>query len=166
MVSLLQSLVGFIKTQRTEFEHFHKRGIILCGHDQYNSVFKRVRVPNRRYVDVDDEDEDPNMTQRDRFRQDVFQVINYQLISDLKYRLEAYKEISYNFGFLCKLLSLSSQMIKEAARIPSHTKPSQTFPNIEIALRIYLSLMVSNCSCERSFSKLKRIKNELRNRIG
>ena len=40
------------------------------------------------------------------------------------------------------------------------------FPNIEIALRIYLSLMVSNCSGERSFSKLKRIKNELRNRIG
>ena len=26
--------------------------------------------------------------------------------------------------------------------------------------------MVSNCSGERSFSKLKRIKNELRNRIG
>ena len=37
-----------------------------------------------------------------------------------------------------------------------------TFPNVEIALRIYLSLMVSNCSGERSFSKLKRIKNELR----
>ena len=42
----------------------------------------------------------------------------------------------------------------------------QTFPNIEIALRIYLFLMVSYCSGERSFSKLKRIKNEFRNRIG
>ena len=40
------------------------------------------------------------------------------------------------------------------------------FPNIEIALRIDLSLMVSNCSGERAFSKLKRIKNDLRNRIG
>lgn len=37
-----------------------------------------------------------------------------------------------------------------------------TFPNVEIALRIFLSLMVSNCSGERSFSHLKRIKNELR----
>ena len=37
------------------------------------------------------------------------------------------------------------------------------FPNVEIALRIYLSLMVTNCSGERPFSKLKRIKNELRN---
>ena len=37
-----------------------------------------------------------------------------------------------------------------------------TFPHTEIALRIYLSLMVSNCSGERSFSKLKLIKNHMR----
>jgi hypothetical protein len=36
-----------------------------------------------------------------------------------------------------------------------------SFPNVEVALRIYLSLMVTNCSGERSFSVLKRIKNEL-----
>ena len=35
------------------------------------------------------------------------------------------------------------------------------FPNLGIALRIYLPIMVTNCSAERSFSKLKRIKNEL-----
>ncbi|VVC30442.1 Ribonuclease H-like domain,HAT, C-terminal dimerisation domain [Cinara cedri] len=37
-----------------------------------------------------------------------------------------------------------------------------TFPNIEVVLRIYLVLMVSNCSGERSFSKMKLIKNRLR----
>ena len=37
-----------------------------------------------------------------------------------------------------------------------------TFPNVEITLRIYLCLMVSNCSGERTFSRLKLIKNELR----
>ena len=36
------------------------------------------------------------------------------------------------------------------------------FPNVETALRIYLSLMITNCSGERSFSRLKHIKNELR----
>ena len=36
------------------------------------------------------------------------------------------------------------------------------FPNTVIALWIYLSLMISNCSGERSFSKLKLIKNQLR----
>ena len=34
------------------------------------------------------------------------------------------------------------------------------YPNVNIVLRIYLSLMVTNCSGERSFSKLKRVKNE------
>jgi hypothetical protein len=38
----------------------------------------------------------------------------------------------------------------------------ESFPNVEIALRMYLVLMVSNCSAERSFSKMKLIKNRLR----
>ncbi|XP_046735013.1 uncharacterized protein LOC124404722 [Diprion similis] len=38
----------------------------------------------------------------------------------------------------------------------------ETFPNVAITLRIFLALMVTNCSGERSFSKLSRIKNELR----
>ena len=40
------------------------------------------------------------------------------------------------------------------------------FPNIFIALRIYLTLPVSNCTGERSFSHLKRIKNALRSTMG
>ena len=36
------------------------------------------------------------------------------------------------------------------------------FPNVEAIMRLFLSLMVTNCSGERSFSRLKRIKNELR----
>ena len=40
------------------------------------------------------------------------------------------------------------------------------FPNVSIALRMYLCLMVSNCSGERSFSQLKLIKNDLRSTMG
>lgn len=40
------------------------------------------------------------------------------------------------------------------------------FPNVEILLRIYMTLMITNCSGERSFSTLKRIKSELRNTMG
>lgn len=36
------------------------------------------------------------------------------------------------------------------------------FPNLEVCLRMFLSMMVTNCSGERSFSKLARIKSELR----
>ena len=37
-----------------------------------------------------------------------------------------------------------------------------TFVNAETALRIYLTIMVSNASSERSFSKMKYVKNRLR----
>lgn len=36
------------------------------------------------------------------------------------------------------------------------------FPNVAVALRIYLVMMVTNCSGERTFSRLKIIKNRLR----
>ncbi|KAH1180611.1 hypothetical protein KIL84_001545 [Mauremys mutica] len=36
------------------------------------------------------------------------------------------------------------------------------FPNAEIALRIFLTLVITNCSAECSFSQLKRIKNPQR----
>ena len=38
-----------------------------------------------------------------------------------------------------------------------------TFPNISIAFRIFLTMMVTNCTSERSFSKFKQIKIDLRN---
>ena len=45
-------------------------------------------------------------------------------------------------------------------------KLETVFPNIEVALRIYLSLMISNCSGERSFSILCYIKNSYRSTMG
>ena len=60
------------------------------------------------------------------------------------------------------------------AKLRSYVTPSQqaillhdegladTFPNVNVAFRIYLSMMVTNCSGERSFSKLALIKIHLR----
>ncbi|GFT36538.1 hypothetical protein TNCV_1344901 [Trichonephila clavipes] len=42
------------------------------------------------------------------------------------------------------------------------SKLEDGFPNIVIMLRIFLTFAISNASCERSFSKLKLIKNYLR----
>ena len=36
------------------------------------------------------------------------------------------------------------------------------YPNIEISLRIFVSTPATNCTAERSFSVLKRMKNYLR----
>lgn len=43
---------------------------------------------------------------------------------------------------------------------------SSVFPNVEIAIHIFLTLMITNCSTERSFSQLKRIKNIHRATMG
>ena len=70
------------------------------------------------------------------------------------------------------------QQFKSIMKKNSVTSPSEmlqfiiknniisTFPNVEIILRIYLTLPLSNASGERSFSVLKRVKNYLRNSLG
>ena len=39
------------------------------------------------------------------------------------------------------------------------------YPNVEIACRIFITMAVTNCSAERSFSGLKRVKNYLRSKM-
>src|SRR6218665_806201 len=77
---------------------------------------------------------------------------------------------------LCSLLTLllHSKMNKlkmslesiSCNRLIHKGRVQGSFPNVEIALRmytaIYLVLMISNCSAERSFLKMKLIKNRLR----
>jgi len=46
-------------------------------------------------------------------------------------------------------------------QIMKNEKIQAVFPNVETILRLFLCLMVTNCSGERSFSKLKRIKSAL-----
>lgn len=41
-------------------------------------------------------------------------------------------------------------------------KLEPTFPNVDVVLRMFLSTAAANCSGERSFSTLKRIKNAQR----
>lgn len=54
--------------------------------------------------------------------------------------------------------------VKELRMLHLLTKQkfAPSYPNVHVLLRIYLCMMVSNCTGERSFSKMKRIKNELR----
>ena len=46
-----------------------------------------------------------------------------------------------------------------------HTEHLQsTFPNVEIAIHMYITIMLSNCSGERSFSKMALIKKQMAQR--
>ncbi|XP_017467866.1 PREDICTED: uncharacterized protein LOC108360188 [Rhagoletis zephyria] len=51
-------------------------------------------------------------------------------------------------------------------RIIKENNLQSTFVNSEIILRLYLSMMVTNCTSERSFSKMKLIKSRLRTCMG
>lgn len=50
-------------------------------------------------------------------------------------------------------------------RINENNNLQRTFPNLEVALCIYLSIMVANTTGVRSYLKLKLTKNRLRVRI-
>lgn len=60
------------------------------------------------------------------------------------------------------MISLSLQMF----RMLVSNNLQGVFLNVFICLRIYFSLLVTNCSGERSFSALKRVKNYLRSTLG
>ena len=58
-----------------------------------------------------------------------------------------------------RLLAVQIVNLYIAASAPGNC---ETFPNVSVALHIYLCMLVTNCSGERSFSVLSRVKNEIR----
>uniref|UniRef100_A0A671WKW6 HAT C-terminal dimerisation domain-containing protein n=1 Tax=Sparus aurata TaxID=8175 RepID=A0A671WKW6_SPAAU len=72
-------------------------------------------------------------------------------------------------GLANELLQFRSFMFPETDKSPSNMLKTilkfglqSVFPNVYVALRMFLTLPVTNCEGERSFSHLGRIKNELR----
>ncbi|XP_025414833.1 zinc finger MYM-type protein 1-like [Sipha flava] len=59
-------------------------------------------------------------------------------------------------------LDISEFSISSTYKCLKSNRLEETFPNIIISFRIFLSMMITNCSGERSFSKLNLIKEELR----
>ncbi len=71
--------------------------------------------------------------------------------------------------YLSSLADESQSLLSDPALMLKHIIISDlicTFPNMYIALQIYLTIPVTNASGERSFSVLKRIKNYLRSVLG
>ena len=74
--------------------------------------------------------------------------------------------------YLVDQLKLNSDL-KVASVTPSkmmailkENKFESSFPNVYVILRIYLTIPVTNCAGERSFSHMKRIKSALRSTMG
>ena len=84
------------------------------------------------------------------YKDDLEQCFGNELVQFVAFTNEFLKDADDNIGKEHFLYKLIIDMLVKCS-----------FPNVEIALRM-LFLMVTNCSGERSFSKLKYIKNRLR----
>ena len=67
--------------------------------------------------------------------------------------------------FVHFLSTRSSQLPQDAMQLLRANHLSSTYPNVDIALRIYLCNFATNATGERTFSALKRVKNELRTTV-
>ena len=136
----------------------------------------------------------PIQTPLQRFKRTIFFAIIDNLLVALSKRQAAYEKLNCVFKNLVKMylkdleLSLSEELVQFTellkSRLSSNISKTDApvelqyyrllsenildvcFPNSEIALRICTSMMVTNSSAERSFSKLKRIKHKLRTSMG
>ncbi|KAL4088902.1 hypothetical protein QTP88_023985 [Uroleucon formosanum] len=104
-----------------------------------------------------------------KFYQDYFLAVVDQAIVSINQRFEQLSQHSENFGFLYNIENLKlfedETLRKHCMDLEILLKDESTcgsFPNISIALRILLTLPITTASAERSFSKLKIIKNYLR----
>jgi hypothetical protein len=122
---------------------------------------------------------------KDNLRINVYYLILDCIHIELHKRQLAYTEVAERFDFLLHLKNFEVEHLQMLYKndlddnFPTEVlhykeyeisnfeqfideKLKQTFPNVLIALRILFSMAVSNCTAERSFSALKRIKMYLR----
>ena len=80
---------------------------------------------------------------------------------------ESLPEEMIHFSTLIKQHHFNSECKEiQMFRFINENEFMHAFPNVCVVFRLYLCLMISNCSGERSFSVLKRVKNQLRSSMG
>lgn len=207
VTKLYESLISYVNNARNNFDHYETAAKEKNPGADYKDKFERKRIRSSRltFFEGPSSSETLQLRGKEKFRVDTFIPIIDTLITHLKKRSAAYKEIDNRFSFLCQLTTIESDELTKKCNefaefyhedinayelktecfhlsqyLKNIAKPSadlnisvllnliktdkleETFPNVEVATRIFLCLMVTNCSGERSFSQLKRIKNELR----
>ncbi|KAK4887806.1 hypothetical protein RN001_004077 [Aquatica leii] len=193
-LNLVHSLTDFVKNQRKQFDNYEAAAKNTYPDFEYKSTTSRTRQRSSRLAFFEGAAENTQFQGREKFRIQAYLPIIDELITQLQRRSQAYDEL-LNFEFyvndvdgndlLLECLHFEHYLLQEkmlneyipgmySSSIPIHqmykllknNHLEETFPNLEIAFRIFLSLMITNASGERSFSKLNLIKNELRSSMG
>ncbi|KAL4127199.1 hypothetical protein QTP88_011396 [Uroleucon formosanum] len=192
VVHLYRSLTDFVIQLRNEvmFEEFINKARQSIS-EEYKIDMKRAKTRSLLPGETRKNETKPQ-NGKDNLRINVYYPILDCIQIELKKRQLAYTEVAERFDFLQHLNNFEADIIlKKAEHLQMlykddlddnfltevlhfkeyeisnfeqfiEQKLEQTFPNIFIALRMFLSMAVSNCTAERSFSALKRIKMYLR----
>ncbi|KAF0721289.1 zinc finger MYM-type protein 1-like, partial [Aphis craccivora] len=175
--SLIQAIkISLHEFRDTEFkENFAHTSTLVTTLGITNTS---MRLKKKKRLELyEGQDDGIHISEIQQFRININNAVDV-FINQLSWRCEKVMEVADDFGFLSDA-SLYNMIVKSI--IPDHIKSAtviellqliqdynlkESYPNIEIVFRIFLTMPVTAATCERSFSKLKFIKNYLRSTMG
>ncbi|KAF0722555.1 zinc finger MYM-type protein 1-like [Aphis craccivora] len=166
VLKLYDSLINLILSQRDNFDEFEKKAILRAQIKEYKTTISRKK---KRTIPYDESrPDDVQLTGRNHFRINTYLTILDKLNNEHQKR--HYEEFEHELlHFRSLLISKYNEGEFTALKLLEiiyKDDLKSVFPNIEIILRIYISTPATNCTAERSFSSLKRIKTYLRSKLG
>ncbi|XP_068227950.1 uncharacterized protein [Palaemon carinicauda] len=149
-VTLLESLLQFVKDLRSQFDDFEAKAMAKCdpsdvtGKVAYYADRQSQRIRKRkRHHDELDSVEDVTLTGRDMFRVTAFLPIIDKLYAALTQRLAAYSDLREKFGFLSEISNKTNSELKAAAEKLVSSYPNDLEAGLESELLQFAHLMKS-----------------------
>ena len=181
---LYRSLSNYVKDMREKFDKIEQDAKSQLPGIDYRSTKKRKRTRKKPADDDDIMDAVDELGPREKFRVSTFIVIIDALEKNLRERAAVYKYFADKFSFLVDIEASDEQILESVKNLKEEYpgdidinlvselkhffhyvkrkediylgRATQLFPNVEVVLRLFLTLMVTNRSGERPFSGLKR----------
>ncbi|XP_065675612.1 uncharacterized protein LOC136091827 [Hydra vulgaris] len=158
--SMLLSLIDFVKNLRNDFTRFENESKKLSSFIEKDYSDKNKRKVIKKLSNG--ENQVDSLSVSDKFRVYTFFVIIDKLVTQLTIRSDGYNQLQPP-GFFSHKKDKSET---ENTLVPLHvlnwiveTDIVDVFPNVYIAYRLLLTIPITNCEAERSFSTHKRVKN-------
>ncbi|XP_057663116.1 uncharacterized protein LOC130898084 [Diorhabda carinulata] len=174
VIQIYRSLALFLQDMRNkQFSDYKKKAKALSGVQNYYRYDTRRKKTRKLHPDESRENERTAVSGEENFQTNIYYPILDTLSVQLKERenelvIKYPNDLEETFANECIYLHcqlkdslLNTKDIRSAQEIYiflNSQKLQDVYPNVDIALRIFLSIPATNCSEERSFSTLKRVK--------
>ncbi|XP_030749955.1 uncharacterized protein LOC115877780 [Sitophilus oryzae] len=145
------------------FEEYERRAIELFGEKKYAADKKRKVKRKRQFGETSDNETLFNASDLSTLIIDNITDKSRHLITCYANDLEeSMANDLIHFREFIKCIKSAKPSARELPTVIYEENAQNLFPNTFIALRIFTCTFITNCSAERSFSALKRIKTYLR----